>query len=78
MPKLDLHALCWPALARPGQHSETPGPALRWVASVCTLLWGKSPCGRASLRLRKPYHCETPCRIEFPHSPGFRGRWTAS
>jgi hypothetical protein len=66
MPKPDLHALCWPALARPGQHSETPGPARRRVASVCALLWGKDPWGRASLRLRKPYHGETPCRMAFP------------
>jgi hypothetical protein len=71
MPKPDLHARCGPALARPGQHSETPGPALRWVASVCALLWGKSPWGRASRRLSKPSHGGTPCRMAFPHAPGW-------
>src|SRR6188474_3807833 len=25
------------------------------------LLWARRPWGRASLRLREPYHCDTPC-----------------
>jgi hypothetical protein len=39
-------------------------PALRRVASGCALLWDRSPWSRASLRLREPYHYETPCMIE--------------
>ena len=57
----DRPSMCWPALAIRGQDSATTGPALRLVASVCALLWGSSPWGRASLRLREPSHFDTPC-----------------
>jgi hypothetical protein len=35
------------------------------VASVFALLWGRSPWGGASLRLREPYHYDTPCEVSF-------------
>jgi hypothetical protein len=38
-------------------------PALRLVASVFALLWGRSPWGRASLRLSEPYQYETQCMM---------------
>jgi hypothetical protein len=53
----------WPGWPRGGQAIETTGPALGRVASVGAFLRGRSPWGRASLRLRGPSHCETHCRI---------------
>ena len=52
------HARHAPSVA--GQDIEIPGPARRLVASVGALLGGRKPWGRASLRLREAYHCETP------------------
>jgi len=42
-----------------GQDIEMTGPALRLVGSVFTLLWGRTPWGRGSLRLRELYHFDT-------------------
>ena len=66
-----MHSLCWPELAIPGQDIETTGPALRLVVSVCALLWGRSPWGRASLRLKEPCHFETQCMMGFSALPPY-------
>jgi hypothetical protein len=39
MPHAGLASLDGPALAMPGPHRATPGPALRLGVSVCALLW---------------------------------------
>jgi hypothetical protein len=45
----------------PGQRDD--GATRRRVASVCARLWGRSPLGRASLRLRESSHFDTSCMV---------------
>src|SRR5215475_11344730 len=54
-----LPSRCGPALAMPGPHHATTGPALRLGVSICAPLWGRGPWGRGSLRLRESSHCDT-------------------
>src|SRR2546426_6065984 len=53
------------------QDMETTWPALCLLASVCALRWGRSPWGRASLRLREPCHFETQCMMGFSALPPY-------